>query len=797
MLCFMLVGLILNNDPAQANVMDNGNDQINLEIQKNTSNVEYFEISPYSIDSDTNLINLNNTITSKHVQKLDCSGTTDSLLIEVFFNQTELPSISEILNLDFIGFPLVVTSNNPELQTFSIDIMKYESSWEYITVYNKSTEDPSFKVQEPSTEIKFTDFDKSYYTHENYIKFRFNFTVEFTSSQSDFDLHVMFGYLKLYGGNNLDFAKVLPDKTSFGAINETVRVNDEIQNLQPDGSGNYYFNSIHQGIFESEDQQGIEFHLEPVVGVNTIEFEMYYDLNNYVHDDIHGIKYNHHEYAVFSFSGSTIDPWMDVYNSTKYDFLCYGNLHINDNASMQTILIPLSSEVISSQTVKIKYKASFTVDFPEEDDYVAIFLDTSYLSVIRPLRPVITLQETGSTVNLFDNFTILCNYYDISGQYPIPITKLEIYKEGGYEVLQVNPGFSLINIKFSQTGFQAYHFKVSFGDDYFTTDEKYVLVSRRDLSCNVEFTDRPEILKINVSITDAVNSTPIPDMVMSLTVFREGIYFNNILDFTTNQFGWASIEFDISGYYYLWDYHVTILITETSEYYSIFHESPVFTCTNCTPTVTLEGFFYPPDQYVLEEARVRFTIDSLRPLNHTWVLVDGEELCEINASQGYNDVYFLGIKSYHSYQVKTQNILGESSESESFDMNLKEANATLYSSAGIDVNLLVITFYVKDDSGFKISVPVSINIYDHGVLVSRITMDSSVTASSTYLYTFDVFIGHSFEIDIVVNDSRYESNSLILTNNHVAVPIAAILIESIGSSSLLGVGSVYFIRKKR
>jgi len=786
------------NNSTQTQVSEDLNDQVLLEIQADRSNIEYFEINPYSIDNDTDLSNLNNTITIKYVQKSDCSGTTDNILVEVFFPQTELPSTSEIMCLDFIGIPLVVSSNNPELQALSIDVMKYESSWEYFNVFNKSSALSSFKVQETSTEITFTDFDKLYYTHENFIKFRFNYTVKFATTQSDFDLYQFFSYLKLYGGNNLDFAKILPNKTSFGAvINETVRIDNEIQILQPDGMGNYYFNSTHQAFFESEDQQGIEFHLEPLGGLNTIEFELYYDLNNYVNDDIYGIKFNHHEHANFHFSGFAIEPWMEVYNSTTYDFLCHGNFYLNDNTSMQTVLVPLTSEIINSKTVKIKYKANFSVENPEEGDYVKISLDTSYISVIRPLRPVINLQETGSTVNLFDNFTILCNYYDIGGYYPIPITKLEVFKEGGYEELPIFQGFSLVNINFSQIGLQAYHFKVSFGDDYFITDEKYVLVSKRGLSCNVEFSDRPNFLRINLTITDAANSTPIPNIMTSLTVFREGNFFNNVEFFATNQYGWASIEFYIPGFYYLWDYHVTILITETSDYFGQFYESPVFTCNNCTPTVTLDGYSNPLGQNVLEDARVQFTIDSLRTLNRTTILVDGEELLEISASQGYNDVYFLGIKGYHSYQVMTENILGESSVSESFDMNLNEANATLHSSAGINANFLVITFHVVDETGFKISVPVSIDIYDNGILVSRVTMDSSTTALTTHLYAFDVFIGHSFEIDIVVNDTRYESNSLILTNTHVAIPIAAILIESIGSCSLLGVGSVYFIRKKR
>ena len=82
-------------------------------------------------------------------------------------------------------------------------------------------------------------------------------------------------------------------------------------------------------------------------------------------------------------------------------------------------------------------------------------------------------------------------------------------------------------------------------------------------------------------------------------------------------------------------------------------------------------------------------------------------------------------------------------------------------------------------------------------MITSTTLSSSLVGTTTFQYAFDVFVGHVFEVKITVDDVRYESNDLPLTNSHLAIPFGAILIESIGSFGLLGVGSFYIVKKKR
>ncbi|MHA1893421.1 MAG: hypothetical protein ACTSX4_02855, partial [Candidatus Helarchaeota archaeon] len=493
---------------------------------------------------------------------------------------------------------------------------------------------------------------------------------------------------------------------------------------------------------------------------------------------------------------------IDYFNETTLTFLTQGNREETPDPSMypqenlQTILISPTQEMYSSKTLELHYSSSFQADNPNPDDWISIKIDAAYILLFRPLRPIIKIEETSSVVPINENLSLLCNYYGINGTFPHPITKLEVYKQGIYEELPVQEGFSLLKIQFTQTGIQDYHFKITFGEDYFYTEDKYVLVTKRDRQIDVKFTDIPNTLLINVSIRDALNSSPCRDLSLNLNVYHEGSsIWNDAL--ITNNDGWILLTLDITGNYYLHQYRAEVQVDQTADYNAAFLQTDLFQCTNCTPNVQLVIGEPPQSGSVLDPIHTTFNIDSIQPINRTWILNDGIELCEVSADIGTNEVYFLGEKGTHVYQIKTENILGESSFSDAFMIQLAEASATLHSEATILLNTLQIIFYVDDDGGLKIAVPIRLKIWDHGTLSVDVMLQSSTTTVSSFSFTFNVFENHAFEVKLMINDTRYEGSPIIISSGHEAIPLNAIIVEVLCSSGMIGVGTVFFIKKKR
>ncbi|NHI93764.1 MAG: hypothetical protein EAX96_14855 [Candidatus Lokiarchaeota archaeon] len=772
-----------------------------------TSDVDYFQIDPYSIAGDTNLENLNDSNLIKLVQQFGVSGTECTLSVDVFFLANSLPETIDVFVLDFRLFPYQIASGSCTFRNLSVQLYQYETSWAYEQVFNATSSSNPFKIQDASSQVTLHDVEKIRIVHDGYVKFKVSFMVMYTTNQSSIDLWLMFYYLKLLGGNNLEFVKICPEKTSFGAgVGESVRVEDEPQALILDGAGNYLFQTSHQALMSTEDQASVDFHLAPLGDKTQLIFDVLFDLDDYVLDDVFACEFHHHEHFETNIDGSYQGISIQYYDGTAMQFLSVGNTADDPLSSMfpqeneQTMLLPLTPTILSSRTIRVRYSINFQVSEPATTDYVTMDLDIAYILLVRPLRPLIQFQEGAPSTPIFEPYTVSCNYPIIDGVYPHPITKLEVYKDGGYHEVSFSEQSDSIIFTFLQIGSQDYHFKVSFGSDYYCTEPVSVEVTKRARTCVIDFHDEPNNLHLLLVVKDALNGTLLKDTLVDINVFHwiasgwTTIVSDAIM---TDAQGSILLDLNVTGSYYLHQYYASFNIAESLYHQSYIMATPILTCTNCTPTITITNTQLPDQLKVLNPTTVEFFIETLQPLNKSWILVDDQILEEIQATSGSNYVSFLGIKGMHVYQICVENILGEIATSEPFTMGLHEAPATLFSTSSVVGNTLQLTFYVEDDLGAKIAVPVKIEIRDQGILLLAMVLESSTTTISTCELSFDAFTSHTFEIYLIVNDTRYESEPISLTNVHQAIPLGAILVEACGSCALIGIGAVYFVKKRR
>ena len=774
---------------------------------KDTTDADYLQIDPYSIAGDTELNHLNDSDLIKLVQNVGNEGMEAELLVDVFFPAINLPSTMESLLFIFRILPWETATSSFEQLRLTIDLYQFDGFWHYVKVFNATTSDLDFKFQDVSSEVNLSGLDKVKIDNAGYMKFRFNFTATYTSSQSSINLYLLFNYLKLIGGNNIEFIKMYPTSTSFtGQASETVRIDDSIQSLLPDGTGRYEFYGTQLAVMGFEDDETVCFHLEPLAGHQSIIFNVTLDLEAYRFDDVHAAILYHHEFLELGYTGSFSGFELEYYNASHWNDLTPGGKADDDEPTMyptedlQGILIPLNPAMLAFGELVIRYRANFQVDVPDPEDFIAIAVDTCYLMVVRPLRPVVEFTPACNTTQILENYTVDMTYYTINGCYPHPITKLEVFKEGEYEELPIGEEISKLEFYFTEDGTQSYHFKVTFGADYYCTENFEVEVFLRDYICALSLNDVPNTLQLSLTVTDFLNGSTRPNILVDITIYHyESLGWNSIYSrgHLTNENGTIYIELDLTGRYYLHQYYASISMDLSSYYNSFLMPSPVVTCTNCTPEITVTNHADPPDFNVLELASVDFYVETLQLLNRSWITYDGKILCEIVTIPGANYVEFHGVKGTHVYQVRLENILGEVANSNPFVMNLNEAKAKLYSASNIITNSLQISFYVENEVGAKITVPVKIEVWDQGILLLSMILESSQTSISSYQLNFDVFSSHVFEVYMIVDDIRYESNSISLTNAYRAIPIGSIILEVCGSCSLIGIGTVYFVKKKR
>ena len=773
---------------------------------KDTTDVDYFEIDPYSIADDTNLDNLNDAGLIKLVQSLGYVGTEAEMFIDVWFPATNLPSTMDSLLFIFRTLPWESSSSSFEQLDLVIYLYQFVSTWHYVKIFNATTTDLDFKYQDTSSEVDLTGLDKTDINDGGYVKFRFTFTATYASSTS-IDLYFFFNYLKLVGGNNIEFVKMYPSSTSFtGASGESVEIDGVPQTMYPDGAGQYQFYGSQKAVMGLEDDETVDFHLEPLEGKTSLTFDISFSLDDYIFDDIHACILYHHEFLERSYTGSFSGFELDYHDGSDWNFLTYGNTYDDDPPSMyptenlQGMLLPVPLAVLASGELTVQYRVNFVVTAPDPEDFIAIDLDACYLLLVRPLRPVVEFTPTEASTQIFENYTVTMQEHSINGSYPHPITKLEVFKEGAYQELSVSQGTSDLEFQFTKNGTQSFHFKVTFGADYYCTEDFTVQVTLRNYHCLLNLVDFPNTLQLSLTVSDQLNRSTRPNIPVSIIIYHhesEGWTTIHEQVHLTNGNGKVHLELDITGSYYLHQYYASITINPSLYYNGIMMPTPIITCTNCTPEITLTDHQDPPELDVLELASVDFHVETLQPVNRSWIMYDGKMLCEITAVEGANHVEFHGIKGTHVYQVRVENILGQTSSSESFTMTLNAAPATLHSSYSMVGDTLQVTYYVEDDLGAKIAVPVKIEVWDHGVLVISMVLDSSTTSVSTCHLTFDVFSSHAFEVFLMVNDTRYDSNPVTLTASHAAIPIGSIVIEACGSCALIGIGAVYFIRKRR